>query len=414
MGALVAGAGGVESVYRDVNGDLATSTSSLRYKTAVNNLEPILSQLMKLRPVRFKWGNNTSTPGMDDFGMIAEEVNSVLPDLVLFNSDGTPRGLKYEKMGLFALKGLQELASSANEQQAQFDALGGSFRITDSQENTVLFGNRDIYPSQNRDMTLTADTINLNGSVMANGLNLNTAIGNLADNQNVIVSELTGILTDANETTENKILAIGENLARLQVAEATLEEWKMQYDNQVIDLNELKEKMEELSGSNQALLANISTDAFIDLAASLNTGLMIYKDAAGNVDIGGGKIIAEKIQAQSAEFSGGVVAGAFTVKVVDPAKKTIGEAFICPAGRVYDSSVQDCATSTDPAIDGTFVEVKTTAATNTCKIFITPESNLGSVWVEKEADNSGFKIKIQPESPLTSKVKISWFIIEEE
>jgi len=129
MGALVTGAGGAVAVYRNTNGDLANSTSSIRYKTDVTSLENVLPKLLNLETVRFKWGQNTSTPGMDDYGMIAEQVALVLPDLVTYEDDGTtPRGLKYEKMGLFALKGLQEQQVQISSISSQLNAFSNSIQ----------------------------------------------------------------------------------------------------------------------------------------------------------------------------------------------------------------------------------------------------------------------------------------------
>ena len=124
MGALITGAGTAVAVYRDVNGDLADSTSSIRYKDSITDYEDVLPKLQGLRAVRFKWNNQTSTPGIADFGMIAEEVNQILPELVTYDADGvTPRGLKYEKMGLFALKGIQELSLIIDTQKGEIDNL---------------------------------------------------------------------------------------------------------------------------------------------------------------------------------------------------------------------------------------------------------------------------------------------------
>jgi cytoskeletal protein CcmA (bactofilin family) len=123
MGNLITGGGGAVAVYRDANGDLADATSSIFYKTDIREYEDVLDKIMQLNPVRFKWNEKTATPNLEDFGMIAEEVNLVIPDLVTYNNDGTPRGLKYEKMGVLAIKGIQELASSANRQQEEIDNL---------------------------------------------------------------------------------------------------------------------------------------------------------------------------------------------------------------------------------------------------------------------------------------------------
>jgi hypothetical protein len=131
MGALITGGGSAVAVYRDANGDLADSTSSRQYKTDISALEEMLPKIKSLNLVRFKWNEHTATAGLADAGMIAEEVNQILPDLVTYEADGTtPRGLKYEKMGLFALKGLQE-------QEIKLDELGNVIETVKEQQKKL-------------------------------------------------------------------------------------------------------------------------------------------------------------------------------------------------------------------------------------------------------------------------------------
>lgn len=99
------------------------------------------------------------------FSMIAEEVDNVLSDLVTYDKNGSVQGLKYEKMGVFALKGLQELASEVDTQQTQ--------------------------------------------------------ILDLADNQNLIVGQLSDKLADQNLSIQDKLTIIGENLNELSQNQLT-------------------------------------------------------------------------------------------------------------------------------------------------------------------------------------------------
>jgi hypothetical protein len=151
MGALITGAGGAVAVYRDANGDLADSTSSIKYKTNVETMENVLDKINQLNVVRFAWNEVTSTPGMLDFGMISEEVNTILPDLVTFEADGTtPRGLKYEKMGLFAIKGLQEQQKQIKELASKIESLNANGTIGDgsvagvNMDNAFVIGIKNI------------------------------------------------------------------------------------------------------------------------------------------------------------------------------------------------------------------------------------------------------------------------------
>jgi len=87
--------------------------SDERLKQNIQGLNAGLSQLMRLRPVRWEWKDRTTT--QLPIGLIAQEVDRVLPELVLRDSDPTkPLGVNY--MGL-----LPVVVKAIQEQQAAFD-----------------------------------------------------------------------------------------------------------------------------------------------------------------------------------------------------------------------------------------------------------------------------------------------------
>jgi hypothetical protein len=89
----------VYAVVCDATGKLWKSVSSQRYKTDVRNLDADTDAVLKLRPVRFQYKSS----GQQDIGLIAEEVEKVSPDLVIYDGDGRPDGVKYEKVALYLL-----------------------------------------------------------------------------------------------------------------------------------------------------------------------------------------------------------------------------------------------------------------------------------------------------------------------
>jgi hypothetical protein len=66
-------AGGV-AVYVDGAGHLGTITSSARFKEGVRDIGDSSSALMKLRPVRFHYKQDVDPSGLEQFGLVAEEV----------------------------------------------------------------------------------------------------------------------------------------------------------------------------------------------------------------------------------------------------------------------------------------------------------------------------------------------------
>ena len=63
-------------------GKLTKVSSSIRYKQNVQNLSMYKDSVLKLRPVQFQWKNSTS--GKYDVGLIAEEVEQIMPNLVYY------------------------------------------------------------------------------------------------------------------------------------------------------------------------------------------------------------------------------------------------------------------------------------------------------------------------------------------
>ncbi len=82
--------GGI-AVYVNSNGQLGTSTSSLRFKEQVRDMGDSTNALMKLRPVTFLYKPEYATGERTlQYGLIAEEVAKVYPELVAYDKDGQP------------------------------------------------------------------------------------------------------------------------------------------------------------------------------------------------------------------------------------------------------------------------------------------------------------------------------------
>jgi hypothetical protein len=89
------------------NGIVQRSTSSLKYKTDVQNAVHGLAELMTLRPVTYK-GNNDGEKVFG--GLIAEEVHDAgLSEFVVYDADGNPDALAYANMVALLIKAIQEL-----------------------------------------------------------------------------------------------------------------------------------------------------------------------------------------------------------------------------------------------------------------------------------------------------------------
>jgi hypothetical protein len=203
-------------------------------------------------------------------------------------------------------------------------------------------------------------------------------------------------LSDANISTGDKINIIGQALNDLQNQNGNL---KMENDNAKLKMNELQKTIAILE--DQMKLLTETNQAVIDFAKVFDPKTMVMKDSLGNLDLGEGQLEA-----------GGIVAGAFTVKMVDSEKKTIGTADL----HIYRDENADGTDDNYPGNDGKSIEVKTKAVSDSAKIFVTPQGNAGSsVWVEKifDANSQMFTgFKIHSAEAVTNDIKIDWFIVE--
>lgn len=123
----IAGIYGVTSgsgvpVYINGQGQLGTQTSSRRYKEDIRDMGGATEALMKLRPVTFFYKHEYDNgPRTMQYGLIAEEVAKVFPELVAYNADGSPYTVRYQFLSSMLLN---EVQKQYRRSQEQADVIG--------------------------------------------------------------------------------------------------------------------------------------------------------------------------------------------------------------------------------------------------------------------------------------------------
>jgi uncharacterized coiled-coil protein SlyX len=85
----------------DSAGQLGTVSSSRRYKTDIKPINEASESILALKPVSFRYKvHHDSKP---QFGLIAEEVADVNPNLVIYDADGKPYTVRYEAVNAMLL-----------------------------------------------------------------------------------------------------------------------------------------------------------------------------------------------------------------------------------------------------------------------------------------------------------------------
>ena len=105
------------AVYVNANGRLGVLASAERFKTGIAPIGAAADKLQLLRPVSFHL--KADPDGAVQYGLIAEEVARVYPELVIRDGNGTISGVRYEELGPLLLSHAQRQATEIRDLKAQ-------------------------------------------------------------------------------------------------------------------------------------------------------------------------------------------------------------------------------------------------------------------------------------------------------
>ncbi len=114
----VLGAAGATSLCRNASNQIATCSSSARYKDAIVDSALGLATVAALRTVDYVWKDS----GDADVGLVAEEVAAVAPRLVTRNAQGAIEGVKYDRLAAVLVQAMQQQQATIETLQQQLAA----------------------------------------------------------------------------------------------------------------------------------------------------------------------------------------------------------------------------------------------------------------------------------------------------
>src|SRR5262249_13801430 len=86
--------------------------------------------LFALKPVTFRYKKDVDASGTSQFGLVAEDVEKVSPDLIVRDKDGKPYSVRYDQVNAMLLNEFlkehrknEEQESTIAQQQQQIEAL---------------------------------------------------------------------------------------------------------------------------------------------------------------------------------------------------------------------------------------------------------------------------------------------------
>ncbi len=98
-----------------------TSVSDARSKTNLRDVSSILNKILLLRPQQYSFVKDTGSK--DYLGFLAQEVESIFPQLTTYNKDLDKYHMDYDGFGVIAIKGIQELHEENQKLKDEMEAL---------------------------------------------------------------------------------------------------------------------------------------------------------------------------------------------------------------------------------------------------------------------------------------------------
>ena len=120
--------GGI-GVIIDTTGHLGTSASSARYKENIQPIDKASEAILALQPVTFRYKKDLDPAGIPQFGLVAEQVEKVNPNLVARDEKGRPYSVRYEAVNAMLLneflkehRKVESLQAAQAEERRSFES----------------------------------------------------------------------------------------------------------------------------------------------------------------------------------------------------------------------------------------------------------------------------------------------------
>jgi len=112
------------------NNKLGTTMSSKRFKKEIRPMDKASDALLALKPVTFRYKEEIDPTGTTQFGLVAEQVEKVSPDLVVRDAEGKPYSVRYDQVNAMLLNEFLKTHSKMEEQEATIAHLKQELQAT--------------------------------------------------------------------------------------------------------------------------------------------------------------------------------------------------------------------------------------------------------------------------------------------
>ncbi|OLD71204.1 MAG: hypothetical protein AUF68_10685 [Verrucomicrobia bacterium 13_1_20CM_54_28] len=120
----------------DASGKLGTTVSSRRFKHDIKPMAEASEAILALKPVTFHYKNDAK--GTPQFGLIAEEVAQVNPDLAVHDKNGEILSVHYDQISAMLLNEFLKEHKKVEEQEATITQLKKDFQVASAEQQKEI------------------------------------------------------------------------------------------------------------------------------------------------------------------------------------------------------------------------------------------------------------------------------------
>jgi hypothetical protein len=131
------------------SGQVGVAPSSQRFKEAIRPMDKASEAILALKPVTFRYKHELDPEGIPQYGLVAEQVEKVNPDLVARDEQGKPYTVRYEAVNAMLLneflkehQTVQELKKQVAELTAGLQKVNAQLELSKAATQTVVNSRR--------------------------------------------------------------------------------------------------------------------------------------------------------------------------------------------------------------------------------------------------------------------------------
>ncbi len=360
----------------DANGDVWRDSSSLRYKDDISALVGPFDKIYELDPVKYRF------KGTDSYtiGYVAEDLHALgLTDLVVYDNEGRPDAIKYDRLSLYNLELLKEQKLDIDGISSVLSASETSFNAQD----TRILGIQDELTEYKAELDSLQDQID--------------ELFDIIHNSNKVATEEASVvkLTDRVSFLEQMLFGTeASDEASLSQFKVNTEEYP---DGEVLGIEDGKLTVEDLTVTGKTNLYDLG------VIGDMSVGQLVVRGREATVNS-----LALPLQIQS-QATAEIQLMAGKVVIDTDGNLTVQEEITAKKYNVDTSNDEESSAGSVVIKKGEVeIEIETTSLTESSLIFTSPKKIAVPVATEVIGKN---KFLLKLDKKLTQDLEVSWWIV---